>query len=691
MKGQRIKVEKIVTYRYNKIFIVLVIVGLVAACGICVQRFQLEQNNRTVELVLDYEDIVELSQIEGVPLESLLGQFKEAGLTSLAVYDTTLEKLGKNGKVTAVPGATILHQYREGTLTDPFWRNLVVSGKIAVAETYVIGNNDQVFAEVQSDLARRLSPDRVEQIADGAFPVLAVKANYEKVVKWNLGLSTEEMQAVAAHGYYVVPRPTNYLKVKPDDVQSVFDRIRPIDKVSSIMFSGDEITGYPGLISQVAQELKAKDLTLDMIEHPLQLQFMKQEGLLPLAVLNDYRSARVYSIPKDEQPKLKLDEAVHRWLLTDEERNIRVNLLHKYDIPAQGMTLLETNLKYVQGIRDLLTEKGFTLGRASVFPMYYPSPWLLALMILGCWAAVCLLVSAIRPVPDKYLYMLLLVPTVIMLVPILKGSGTLVRQVAATLSAVTLPVLAMTYQLDRWREDKAQDLSVGKILVKGLSNLAIAFSIAMVGGLYVAALLGDVRFFLEMEIYRGVKVTFVLPLILIFIVYLTRFNLFPQMRTKKIGPQIRQLLNTTITIKSMLALAVIAVAAWVYVGRSGHTAGVPVPDFELRARAFLETALYARPREKEFLIGHPAFLLAVMAFYQRWPRFVHFALVMIATIGLGSLVETFAHIRTPVLMSFIRGVDGVVLGAIIGVILVLGVQFIRVLAKRAGRRTFSDE
>lgn len=679
------------TYRYNKIFIALVIVGLVAACGILGQRFQLEQNNRTIELVLDYEDIVALAEMEGVPLESLLTQFKAAGLTSLAVYETTLEKLNKSGKTTAVPGASILHQYREGTLTDPFWRDLAASGKIVTEDTYVIGNNDQTFAEVKSDLERRLSPERVQQLAEGSFPILAVKANYEKVVKWNLGLSTEEMQAVAAHGFYVVARPTNYTKVKPSDVQAVFDRLRPIDKVSSIMFSGDDVTGFPGLLPQVAEQMKAKNLTLDMIEHPLQLQFMKQDGLLPLAALNDYRSARVYVIPKDEQPKLKLDEAVHRWALTDEERNIRVNLLRKYDIPAQGMTLLETNLTYITEVTNLLKAQGFAIGRASVFPVYYPSPLLLGLIILGSWAAVCLLISAIWPVPDKYLYVLLLVPTAIMLYPIIKGSGTLVRQTAATVSAITLPVLAMTYQLDKWRESGPQKGSISRILSSGLPNLAVAFAIAMVGGLYVAALLGDVRFFLEIEIFRGVKVTFILPLLLIFIVYLTRFSLFGQDKAKKIWPQILRMLNATIDIKTMIALACVAVAAWVFVGRSGHTAGVPVPDIEIQVRAFLENVLYARPREKEFLIGHPAFLLATMAFYQRWPRIAHFALVIIATIGLGSLVETFAHIRTPVLMSFVRGIDGLVLGAILGVLAVVVVQVLRVLSERAGRRTSTDE
>lgn len=72
--------------------------------------------------------------------------------------------------------------------------------------------------------------------------------------------------------------------------------------------------------------------------------------------------------------------------------------------------------------------------------------------------------------------------------------------------------------------------------------------------------------------------------------------------------------------------------------------------------------MFARPREKEFMIGHPAFFLAVMAVYRHWPRAVHLLFVLGATIGQGSLVQTFAHMRTPVFMSFVRAWDGYVCG-----------------------------
>lgn len=63
--------------------------------------------------------------------------------------------------------------------------------------------------------------------------------------------------------------------------------------------------------------------------------------------------------------------------------------------------------------------------------------------------------------------------------------------------------------------------------------------------------------------------------------------------------------------------------------------------------------MYARPREKEFMIGHPAFYLAAFAAYKQAPRLWQMLLVVGATIGQGSLVQTFAHMRTPVIMNVI--------------------------------------
>ncbi|HWR56515.1 MAG TPA: DUF5693 family protein, partial [Negativicutes bacterium] len=104
-------------------------------------------------------------------------------------------------------------------------------------------------------------------------------------------------------------------------------------------------------------------------------------------------------------------------------------------------------------------------------------------------------------------------------------------------------------------------------------------------------------------------------------------------------------------------------------------------------RALLEQLFYARPRTREFLIGHPAFFLATLAVCCSWSRVWQFALVIAASMAQISLVETFAHLRTPVMMTFVRGFDGWVLGTIIGMVAVIVLQGVIRVAVQLGRRT----
>jgi hypothetical protein len=692
------KVERCLTeFKYNKVLLVFIVIGLIASLVIGWQRNVVEKNNSRVEMVIDYEDIVELAQVEGVPIPELMKQFKEAGITSLAVYETTLEKLQKNGKLAVLSGGDLLARYRTGEIDKfPFSDK---DGKINPSSIYIFASRSEqvghtLFAEVQEDLSRRLGAERVHVLNTVDDRVgLAVDANYEKVLKWNLGLSRDEMRDVSAYGFNIVVRPTNYTKVKADDVNAVFNRINGFNNITGMMFVGDEVLGYPDLLPLTAQQLRERGTKLYMIEHPLQLQFLRQDGLLPLATATGYQVARTYVIPKEEQPKLKLDEAIHRWAITDEERNIRVNLLRKYDKPESGLSLIETNLNYVSGVRDELIEKGFTVGPAGIYQAYFANPWLLVLVTIGATAAGVLFLTLIRPFSTRDQYLLLLIISLLLSWPIAKGGGTLARQAVALASASIFPVLAMTWQLDRWvRKKPCRGSSLTRILADGLGGLTVTVLLSLVGGFYVGAILADVRFILEMEIFRGVKLTFVLPVLLIALTYLSRFDIFTDKDDHKgIIGQLAKILNYPIYVKTLVFVGLGAIAAWVFVGRSGHTAGVPVPAIELKLRTFLENTMYARPREKEFMIGHPAFLLAVMALYRYWPRIIHFMLVIVATIGQGSLVETFAHIRTPIFMSFVRGLDGLLVGAILGVIAVIGVQVLHYLSFLLGRRPAADE
>lgn len=679
-------------FRYNRFLLFFIALGLMASLLIVWQRYKVEIANSTIELVMDYEDVSELARIEGVDRVHLLKQFREAGITTLAVYDMTLERLHKSGQVSVVSGADLVHQSWTGLLDDAQWRSLLAADQIALDKVYVTGVDTAEFKELRKDIFRRFG-GRVAELSAGGQPVLAIKGSFDKLVKVELGISSFEVRDAAAQGFYVIPRPVNYSQVQPADVETFFSRINGVSAVSAIIFSGNEALGYPALLDRTLYGIKQQNVTIGLIEHPVQLQFYNQAGLLPMAAGIDYKVARVYSIPKDEQPKLLLSAAAHRWALSDQERNIRINLMRRYDKPVAPMSLIDTNLHYVKETKKGIEAKGYTVGKAGVFPSYFPSPWLIALAAVGVNAAGVLFLTQVHPFDSRVQHGLFGVLSLLFVAPILLGGGTLARQAAGLGAAVLFPVLAMTWQLDRWRHSISGSW-LRTVLRDGIGGLIITFAVSMIGGLFLAALLADVRFLLEIEIFRGVKLTFILPLLLVGVVYLTRFNLFGPQDDRDAGRiwrQVINLLNYPVSIKVLMLFGLAAVGAWIFIGRSGHTAGVPVPAFEVKLRAFLEQVMYARPREKEFIIGHPSFLLAAMASARRWPQLLHFLLVIAATIGMSTLVETFAHLRTPVFMSFIRGIDGLGLGALVGIGLIIAVHLLARLSSALARRALGHE
>ena len=683
-------------FRYNRILIALIALGLLAALVVNWQRYGVERVNTQVELVSDYEEIVEMARIDGIPLQSALRQLKAGGLTSLAIFETNLEKLAAEGVVTAVSTTQMLHSYHAGTLTNWWWRNEVESGRLAAGQVYVMDRETDRFPEVHSDLVRRVGQHRVKFYNEGDRRFLIVDAPFESLIRWNLGLPVSELQTAASNGFRVLARPTNYLKVNPDDVKSVFDRIDSVGlAVSGFYFVGEEVLGFPDQLPLVAAEMKKRGLKLGMLEHYTQLQFKMQDGMFDLAKMTDYSTARLHQLLKVEQPKLSVAEAIHRQVLGSRERNIRMQYLKMYLRPLPGKNLTETHVAYVSSVKKGLDSFDVPTGPATTFAPYMPQPVLLFLITVGTVAAGVLLVSVAVPVPKKIQYGLLAVLSLGLGLPLFFGPATLVRQMTALGSAVLFPVLAMTWQLDCWRATAPRGgASLWRILRDGLTGMSRTFLLSMVGGAYLAAVLADTRFLLEMEIFRGVKLTFVLPLVLISIVYLTRFNLIPGVDaddSRHLWEKLLHVLDYPAYIKTLLAFGAAAAVAYVFVGRSGHDSGVPVPEIEIKLRRFLEVTMYARPREKEFLIGHPAFFMAVMALYRNWPRFFHFAFVLAATIAQGSLVETFAHMRTPVLMSLVRGLDGLALGAVLGVVAVIGFHWLQSLTFLVGRRLRTHE
>ena len=708
--------------RYNPILVLCIAVAFCAALYLMQIRVGIEKRNDTVEQTLDYQGILMMAQREGYSSEKLLQQFKDAGVTTLIVYDTTLERLDREKRISAMPG-DVLQKAAAGVHRGDF-DAILASPSLDPDAVYVTrGQDEEAWNEVKEDLLLRYGAERVKPFSQTP-EILEVKGDSRLLLEPDyraktpmmqapLGLSVKELREVQEKGFYVAVRPQNYLPYTQKGVDSLFARLDKAGvQVTTYIPCGTDVIGFPADIEYMGKKLRERNIRLGLLEHVTQLQFAKFAGLDALLRSVDNNAVRVLNIDAQENSKLMMPDALRRWALADEERNIRVNYVRLFLKPQNGVDIIDLNLDYMRKITQQVKGRGYKIGVAGVFQepgdavpasangnpgfagSYEPDRKALLVVALGAWAALALYMGMILPsCKGTKQYLLVIFGMLLTAYSLFMGRGLTVRQGLAFVSAVLYPVLSMSVMLTLWDTIKTDTKSTAGVIVTALWQLALAIALSLIGATLNGSIMGDLRFLLEADIYRGVKLTFIMPVLLTLLLFLRQYSIFrnPGENVADLFSQLVQICKTRLTLGHFVILGVLLFVAYIFVGRSGHTGGVPVPAIEIKLRLFLEEVMYARPREKEFMIGHPAFFLAVLAAYRMAPNWCKLALVLGAVIGQGSLVQTFCHMRTPAMMSYIRAADGYLLGSVLGIIAVIAVSVLMPYVKPWLRRFTLNE
>ena len=648
---------------YTWILLAFLVAGIVSGLLLVKERHYIEAQQEQIENIIDYDGLLRANAYEKRSLGEAIASAKESGITALAIYDRTLQKETDAGHI---------RMYTSNDL-----QQLQITG-VQPGTTYIgmIPGKEAYFQEVQDDLLRRLGQNKVHILQTELGPMLGLALPSDSLKDMNLGISRLQAEEVAKLGFHVIVRPTNYKGATVEDVDHVFQRIDGISGVTGMIFVGKEALGYPLHVDRTLEQLEARHIPVVGIEAVNQLQYFPQAGFLEMANANHYKVGRLYTVSKEEVRKLTPGELVQWFYISDIERNIRYNLFPLYEQGVDNRTALETTLFVAKQVTDKLQARGFTTGQASVYPVYTPNTLLRVLTMTGVISLATLTLGQFIRIRKPYLLGLFAVGAILSIGIYVMTIGTKIMSAWALVAAISAPVLAMTMIFDCWSKRNHTGLSPWRSTIEAVVYLVVA---ALIGVISLPAILGSTQFFMEFALFHGVKLTFVAPVVLTAIAYLQRFPIWKG-RTissvKDVKSFITEFVQIDIKVYSLLILGALAVVAYVFVGRSGHTAGVPVPSWELALRRFLENTMYARPREKEFLIGHPAFMLAAYAVGRRIPMVLHFALSVGAVIGIASMVETFCHLRTPVYMSIARGYDGLLLGIVIGLLAIMAVRFI---------------
>lgn len=636
---------------FAPLLLILLFVALFISSLRFVERIQLEEENKAIELVLDYESFLELQSMYFVEEGPFLEEMARNGLTSIGFMEADLKSLLKTNRLIYTTPERLREIYYLTDSTLPF---------LEEGKHFLTGDFDGTFIftpspKVASFLLEGLRLRGEEEVR----PLYQGESSYlfyvflpsSKLAERPLGY-VDDLTTYIDYGLRPLPRIKWQAIDKEENLIKIWEGIYQLP--STIIFGGGEVFGYEDSIDLTADLIRGGSHLLGVIEPFIAFQ----KGVKELALELDSRITRVHSLQQEEMENLSLTRVISRYLRAVRERNVRalyIRLFHD-DNPV------DENLSLIHDLAKALEGYGYHMGPAEPFAPFAPSLLRLFMVNLGVWSGLILLCHFFTKAKGPLL-ILFLFGVMFSVVTFLLGLLDFNRQIMGLLTAIVFPTWGVLLVLRGWMKEEMTEKALFSLFLQGLKSLGLATFITLLGGLLLVGIFDDLSYLMQLQLFRGIKLAFILPLLLI-VVGFYYINRGLPWRAK----DILQILSQPICFKHLLFGCALLLAAFVYLARTGNFPLLPVPELEILFRERLEGLMVFRPRFKEFLVGHPFFFLSFFFASNKkaLPLFLLFG-----SIGQLSIMNSFAHLHTPLLVTLWRTGAGLLLSIPISLLLLL--------------------
>lgn len=612
------------------------------------QRWSVEEASHSVGLITDYRELAFLADQEGMEEEAAFDLLQESGLTGLMVGDLTGLELS-NGAL-------------------PLWfgpKNRLPSNWPGALE----GDSDSAVlwlrpGDLDVSLVRHHVEVRFGEVPfyegeEGALFILPLPfaALEEAAVLPDL----EGLALSKALGLPVLFRPAPSYGL--DSVAALAALSAVLDdngQIRGLAPSGAVVTAYPDL-EPLAELLRDRKLPLAKVE------FSRQVGALSLEWRLFPSLLPLHSVTAEEIESRLLDnrQMVERMIRAARERSLR--LLVMRPVSFSGPQTMEAFRADLDAIVRGMGRHGPRLGWPEPIPLWSSGvPDAVALALVLVFSAMALLwrfsgryEEAIGPLPVFLLGALAVaLGLALWRVPFVARLG----------GAFTVPLFASAAclaALEGWR-------TPWKGLLEG-------FFILLAGGLAVAAFFGTPYHMLRLKAFSGVKLTLLLPPLIV---------LFHDLKRRVHPEGLGELLRRPPIWGELFLLVLLLGGAALVAIRSGNVGSVP--EWEIRLRDFLEQIFVARPRTKETFLGYPSLIVGYALC--RHNLFPHYREVLRigSTLAFSSAANSFCHFHTHLTFTLWRVANGLVLGALFGLLAAFIVLRLLVPAWRRWGRLLLD-
>lgn len=658
---------------WQKLLWWITLASLLMTLPVVADRYRTESTSKIVEFVFDYRDLLEISDTKPNPgafVEEHLKKMKQAGIKSLAVYESTLSELRLSRRI------ELYSSHEAMALTQvPVSANENFS--------YVLLTDSSTRAQVQEMIERTFAKQgvKVRSWTYKDTPGLLLELPLEDASMKPLGPDPIALKSLTEKGFHIVARLGN--RNPAFDPAVLEDNLSLLKQygVTSILVDGDSVPGYSPDLKKTKTQLKAVAGLLDKYDMALaaiELQKSPQKGFSTLAKETKYNVIRLHSFTENDAAKLaenitteELDTRIKgvtdRLVLAVKDRNIRLVFLNARvgknldrGLFTDPLDSLYESVSGKDGAIERMKDQGFTMGKAHAF-VRYESSLQKAGIIFGNVGAVLLIALTLS-------YFL---PRLSLLISLagLAGTGALVvlspsalqklLALGATSCAAALGIIAAIRYLQHHRHEAPARGAWWKAVL-AFSGILAASGLGM---LAVVSVLHEMTYMLQIEQFTGVKVLAYMPMLIV-AVYLIFFS--ENLNVGGILQKTRRILETKISVLWVLAAGAIGIVGMYYLSRTGNEGSAS--SIEMLFRNFLETTLGVRPRNKEFLFAHPLLVFGIYLCLRRHMAGLY--LFIAGAIGQASAIGSFTHLHSPLWVSFVRVLLGAGFGILFGLILI---------------------
>lgn len=532
-------------------------------------------------------------------------------------------------------GAVVLQEQSVG--------DLIAEGDLTMPRPGVLVGDPATFARFAPFYEARFGT----RFQPGTTALRLGNVSLAQVGALTAGLDPQEAQAARDAGLVVIARHGNRPGTNEPLIRAVLRSSRELGATVFLPF-GDQALGARDLLEVTAEALRSEGFDYATPE------FAKIAGDAALAKELEDRLIRLHSIQAGEVDRTPPSEVVERFARAFRERNQRILLLRPMSAAqAAPMSSLSETLRVVRrGVEKeggvlraprpfdepgvptaLILALGAAVGAMVVWSGFslFSSVWLRAIGVLAVLAALALVAS-----PSSRVYL-------------------------ALMAATAFPIAA--YLLWRARPDVSP--------LVGMLGMTV---VSLTGGLCVAGLLNALPFLVKTDQFLAVKLAHFLPILVVGWILMT----------DHMDP--KDLLAQVVRWGAALLAVVIAAALGLMLLRTGNDSPDAVSGFELKLRAVMDAVLFARPRTKEFMLGHPALLVGLLM--RRRGRDGETGWVVLAmtvgAIGQTSIVNTMCHLHTPLSQGLARIATGLTFGLVFGWVAWLVIERVLGRGRNAG-------